>query len=660
MRFPSFSLFLALGLAAQFTEACEDLVEVSQEDLQSLLPRSLDWNDTKSVQEFVVSDGSYVTPAETTDFQETATYQEVTDFFSRLAQESDAVQVQSILTMPNGEELWLVTVSGEQRFSPDDMQNPTILATAGIHAGESSGVNAGMMFVRNLVFNEEYKELLNSVNFLFVPVFNIQGYLRQSPQGRINQHGPNTSGRRANGNWKNLNRDFSKLDTEEVRAVVGIMRDYDLSFYTDLHSTDGMSYQPDVTWCDNGDAGLSNEIHGWLRGEMQPALEAFVESYDHFPAVCYSANDKMDPTKGFYPYFSDGPSYSTNYADHRQIPSYLLEMHSLKPNKQRVLGAHAFLLGLTKIISEKADSLRVAVEADRAARADPVPVAWGYDSPAPQVDWPIFEYEVVKNPVLGIDQIVWSDVPMTITVEQSTRSTPVNSPKRPYAYVVPAVWEDVIEVLDMHGVQMEVFTEETVWEVTNYRTEDASLKRLREGRPEISGVGIPENCTRVYRKNDVLIKTDQPLGTLAVALLEPAGEGSLFVWGFFSSMLTSHEYPENYIMIPLAEKMLEESEELRAEWENYKEENPSYVNETETTLDWFFRRSAYYDAEAYMYPVGVIYEEPAEAFDLEEFDSSNDDADDNDEEEQEGETSVVGRSQWWPLGSDGGLRRRKN
>lgn len=256
MKFPP-SLFLVASTLFKASIALEDLVEVSQADLQALLPPSPAWNDTKSVVDFVVdASDPFVTPAEATDFQETATYEEVTDFFVRLSQESEYVQVSSIATMANGEELWLVTVSGAQQFTPDAMTSPTFFATAGIHPGESSGVNAGMMFIRNLVTKSEYSELLNSVNFLFVPILNVQGYLRQDPHGRINQHGPNTSGRRANGSWKNLNRDFGKLDTPEIRAVIGVMRDYPLSFYTDMHSTDGMNYQADVTWCDNGDAGL--------------------------------------------------------------------------------------------------------------------------------------------------------------------------------------------------------------------------------------------------------------------------------------------------------------------------------------------------------------------------------------------------------------------
>jgi len=176
-----------------------------------------------------------------------------------------------------------------------------------------------------------------------------------------------------------------------------------------------------------------------------------------------------------YPYFSDGPVYSTNYADHRQIPSYLLEMHSLKPNKQRVLGAYAFLLGIHSIVMERVDSLRTAIKADQAARIDPVPIAWEYDDPAPQVQWDIFDYQVVTNPVLGIQQMVWTDIPRTITVEQSTRSTPLNPVKRPFAYVIPAQWVHPIRVLADHGIKLESITSEVTLDVINYRAEEATI-----------------------------------------------------------------------------------------------------------------------------------------------------------------------------------------
>lgn len=130
---------------------------------------------------------------------------------------------------------------------------------------------------------------------------------------------------------------------------------------------------------------------------------------------------------------------------------------------------------------------------------------------------------------------------------------------------------------------MEIFAEDTEMEVTNYRIEDFEVGGNREGRSPSSGTLIKEVCTRTYTKNDVFLRTDQPLSTLAVALLEPTGESSFFYWGFFNSKMATHEYPENYIMVPLAERMLNESETIRVEWEEYK---ALIGNDTSGVLDW--------------------------------------------------------------------------
>ena len=193
---------------------------------------------------------------------------------------------------------------------------------------------------------------------------------------------------------------------------------------------------------------------------------------------------------------------------------------------------------------------------------------------------------------------------------------------------------------------------------TNCEALDTYTARLREGRHEISSGDNVETvaCTRTYHMNDVIVKTDQDLGTLAVALLEPSGEGSLFLWGFFSSVLTTHEQFENYIMVPLALKMLEESDDLAEEWEIYKSENPSYDNATEATLSWFWKRSAFYEEEAYLYPVGIMYDEPVDDIPLAPFTSQLEAASAKGQPNNSGHTlatvsawAIVPMFMWWFL-----------
>jgi hypothetical protein len=236
-------------------------------------------------------------------------------------------------------------------------------------------------------------------------------------------------------------------------------------------------------------------------------------------------------------------------------------------------------------------------------------VAWDYNDPAPIVDWAIYEYEIVTNPTLGIDQIIWSDIPMTIQVEESVRSVPSNPPTRPLAYYIPASWAKVIEALGIHGIELEVLEEDVTLEVVNYRLNDFAIGNSnREGRATAGGTPIPEVSTRTYKMNDVKVLTDQPLGTLAVSLLEPTGEGSFFYWGFFNSQFSQAEYGENYIMVPIAEMLLEEYPEVSDAWEAYKLENPGYAEDPSGVIDFFFSKTAFSDSEAFVYPVGIEYE----------------------------------------------------
>ncbi len=170
------------------------------------------------------------------------------------------------------------------------------------------------------------------------------------------------------------------------------------------------------------------------------------------------------------------------------------------------------------------------------------------------------------------------------------------------------MWSDVIDTLSAHGIPLEVLTEDvTVEGVTHYRMSDVTWPGLREGRATASGSWTTESCTRTYRPNDVRVSTDHPLGTLAVALLEPRGEQSFFYYGFFNSVFQQNEESENYIMLPLAERLLADYPDIASDWDTYVSENPDYVESD--VVAFFFPYTDFYDTEAYVYPVGIVYPE---------------------------------------------------
>ena len=96
-----------------------------------------------------------------------------------------------------------------------------------------------------------------------------------------------------------------------------------------------------------------------------------------------------------------------------------------------------------------------------------------------------------------------------------------------------------------------------------------------------------------------IVKTDQPLGNLAVLLLEPNCGSSYFQWGFMMEIVNRTEYIEGYIMEPYAKIMLAESPILQKEFDVYKATNPKPYE----IMDWFYRKTPFVDAQYLVYPI---------------------------------------------------------
>ena len=72
--------------------ACPDPIVIPQDLWLSLLPPSPEWNASETSAYIVDSDDPFVTPAESSNFTETATYDEVVSFFVDLAGSSEFIQ----------------------------------------------------------------------------------------------------------------------------------------------------------------------------------------------------------------------------------------------------------------------------------------------------------------------------------------------------------------------------------------------------------------------------------------------------------------------------------------------------------------------------------------------------------------------------------------
>jgi hypothetical protein len=127
--------------------------------------------------------------------------------------------------------------------------------------------------------------------------------------------------------------------------------------------------------------------------------------------------------------------------------------------------------------------------------------------------------------------------------------------------------------------------------------------RQLEGHVRVTATATPETRRETFPAGTLRIPTDQPLGTVAVLLLEPSSPDSLFQWGFFHSVLAPTEYVEPYIMEPMAERMLADDPRLAEEFHEKLETDAEFRADPRARLQWFYEKTPFYDERAMLYPV---------------------------------------------------------
>jgi Zinc carboxypeptidase len=571
----------------------------------AILPPAIPWNGASRVLAVPATD-PWVTPSEATSFRTTPRYDETVAYLSRLVKASPNLKMVSLGKSAEGRDVWMVIASKERSFTPEALRRsgkPVIFAQGGIHAGEIDGKDAGLMLLRDMTVRGTKRELLDRVNLLFVPIFNVDGHERFNRWSRINQRGPEEGGWRTNARNLNLNRDYMKADAEEMRAMIRALVTWQPDLYIDLHVTDGADYQYDITFGWNGPAGYSPAISNWLDRNYRPGVDAHLKAQGHIPGPLIFTDD---PLSGIGSGQSD-PRLSTGYGDARHIPTILVENHSLKPYDQRVLGTYVFLEQTLRTVAGEAASLRAATQSDRARRPESIPLTWRAPANArpEQVEILGIESRQTLSPISGGVRTEWLGKPVTKIAPMVRQSEAATSVKPARAYWVPAAWQDVIAKLDLHGIPFERINAPREVDVTMLRLSDPKHAAAQfEGHVRVTATETPERRRERFPAGSVRVPTDHPLGTLATLLLEPSSPDSLFQWGWFNSILSPTEYVEGYIMEPMAERMLAEDPKLAKEFRDKVEADAEFRGNPRARLQWLYERTQWYDERARLYPVG--------------------------------------------------------
>jgi hypothetical protein len=90
---------------------------------------------------------------------------------------------------------------------------------------------------------------------------------------------------------------------------------------------------------------------------------------------------------------------------------------------------------------------------------------------------------------------------------------------------------------------------------------------------------------------------------LLVHLLEPEAPDSLVAWGFVNPVFEQKEYLENYVAEELARTMLQDDAALREEFAKKLAADPAFAADPKQRLEFFYRRSPYWDMQRDVVPI---------------------------------------------------------
>jgi hypothetical protein len=486
-------------------------------------------------------DQPLLTIAEKSNFQATSRFEDVVDFCNRLAKASPVVRLRELGTTTEGRKLPLLILADPPVSTAEEAAQSkklVVYAQGNIHAGEVDGKEGLLMLAREIATTPKHP-LLKDLVIVIVPIFNADGNERMSKTSRPGQVGPaEGQGIRPNAQGLDLNRDFVKLESPEVRALVRFMTKWDPAIFIDCHTTNGSHHGYTLTYegprCPAGDAKLI----AFVRDVMFPAVGQRLKELSGFESFFYG-NFSRDHTR--WDTVPATPRYGTLYAGLRNRVGILSESYSYAPYRDRIIASRDFVKSIleyaaankAKVEKLLADARRAAIEAGSHPKPNDRTALRAKIAPLPRTFTVHGFVEELKN-----GRRVATSEKRDYQVHYWGECEPTLSVARPYAYLFPAGAAKAVETLQRHGIEVEELREDIELDLEVYRVDKLTrAPRLFQKHHEVSVEVSRRAETRRVEAGTILVRTGQPLGDLVVFLLEPQSEDGLCTWNFFDAFL---------------------------------------------------------------------------------------------------------------------------
>ncbi len=460
-------------------------------------------------------------------------FEPLMDFWYELDRVSDIVSMQPLTNTLLDREFMMVTIAEPMVATPQDALRSgktIVLLAPSVHGGEVSPKEAVQLVAKDLV-GGDLRALLEDVIVLAIPLINPDG-------GEVQ--------RRTNEAGYDMNRDYVKLESQEIHALVTqVMNEWTPDIHVDGHHGGSPPYV--ITYQGTLNPAADDELRAYPYDVIFPRLRQAVgtEGYEAFD---YSGVRTENGVRGWGS-TSVEPRKHHVYTGLTNSIGILLETPNarvLSRNGQleeiaeedryfhQIRGGVLATTAILEVAAERREEIRALTTASR-LRAIEAGSTGG--------DPIILDYELTSR---GTES-VWmpnDDAPMGYSREdvpvflrwEPTRTTP-----RPVGYLLPPSMASVVPILQDHDIAVFRFREPTTLDAEVYYATDVSVESYFQGH-YLMAVEAEKEVERV----DVVpgwfwIPSAQSRANLINYIFEPETDDNLITWGWADHILQTNE-----------------------------------------------------------------------------------------------------------------------
>ncbi|HMP28911.1 MAG TPA: hypothetical protein PKD85_04890 [Saprospiraceae bacterium] len=547
----------------------------------------------------------WLTPFEKGNGNTTPTYEEIILYYTQLSNAFKTLKIEKMGTTDAGFPIHIITFDALGKFDMSGKTKLHVLINNNIHAGEPDGIDASMMYMRDLA-QGKIKGVENVI-ISCIAVYSVGGTFNRGAYSRANQNGPEMYGFRANARNYDLNRDFIKSDTKNAKTFAKIFHKYYPDVFIDNHVSNGADYQYTLTIIETHPDRLGNQIGSYLRTSFTPNIQKNLLDKGVI-SIPYVNSFGPTPEKGITQFIDYG-RYSTGYASLFHTIGYMPETHMLKPYADRVKVTYDFTVETIKEANKNFQQIKKLKNESHKnyTPGSTYPLTWTVDqSQYDEIEFLGYEASYKPSEVSGKDRLYYDrSKPFVKTIPYYNKLKNSKFTTIPSYYIIPKAQHHVVELLQLNQIKMVPFKKDTILEVEKYKIKSfTTAQNPYEGHYIHSNTEVEKSTTSIkFQKGDFLVPTQQKGVKYLLETLEPEAYDSFFNWNFFDTYLQTKEHFSAYVFEDIAAELLKNDPKLRQDLEAKKAEDQKFAESAAEQLRFIYTRSPYYEKEHMSYPI---------------------------------------------------------